>query len=507
MADLLCGLYFQHFHRVMPMFHVPSFSPKKTLGQLLMIILGVGAIYAPVPGAFQLGRVTIEVSRRGVEHLINRDNRLARSLPVAQSQLLACTLRWIGSARTIEMTEALRGVHVAILRRLRVFDESLVHKPIDDSPMAQWKAFIANEERRRTAMATFVLEAEVTTLMHTPPILTSSEIKTLLPCSEQLWEASTPEAWLALKRESMDPMSVQNLAKMLASDSSLPLPGSISLGPFGAHVLVQGLHLMIHNARQLHLSGLTNHAELVTTQIRRSLCRLSRGADEFTPRFGGSSAVADDANLYAAPRLCYHLAHLATHIALEELDLIALKAGEVAAIETLDRWTSWMGHQAERARTIALHAGQIIRIVREYPTHATFESSALFYAGLCLYVYSRSLLTVQITSTSESPPDKGTPFPLDSDLQAADAPDTGSWLALGGPASLSNLSLTISSNRESSGVSIQVLRSVSQHLTQVATIWRIGQVFAVVLDNLVRRDEAAAARKATFDSAAVAAFG
>lgn len=288
---------------------------------------------------------------------------------------------------------------------------------------------------------------------------------------------------------------------------------------------------MIHNARQLHLSGLTNHAELVTTQIRRSLCRLSRGADEFTPRFGGSLAAVDDPNLYAAPRLCYHLAHLATHIALEELDLIALKAGEVAAIETLDRWTSWMGHQAERARTIALHAGQVIRIVREYPTHgahpsnpacdcdlqrvliprlfaaATFESSALFYAGLCLYVYSRSLLTVQITSTSESPPDKGTPFPLDSDLQAADAPDTGSWLALGGPASLSDLTLTISSNRESSGVSIQVLRSVSQHLTQVATIWRIGQVFAVVLDNLVRRDEAAAARMATFDSAAVAAFG
>ncbi|GAA5865131.1 hypothetical protein JCM3774_002142 [Rhodotorula dairenensis] len=474
--DLLCGLYFQGFHRIMPMFHVPTFSPKKTLGQLLMIILGVGAIYAPVPGAFQLGRVMIEVSRRGVEHLINRDNRLARSLPVAQSQLLACTLRWIGSARTIEMTEALRGVHVAILRRLRVFDESLVHKPIDDSPMAQWKAFIANEERRRTAMATF-------------------------------GEASTPEAWLELKREYADPMSVQNLAKLLASESSLPLPSSISLGPFGAHVLIQGLHLMVHHARQLHLSGLTNHAELVTTQIRRSLCRLSRGADEFTPRFGGNSAPVDDASLYAAPRLCYHLAHLATHIPLEELDLVALKAGEVAAIETLDRWTTWMGNQAERARTIALHAGQIMRIIREKPTHATFESSALFYAGLCLYVYSRSLLTVQITSTSESPPEKGSPFPLDSDLHAPDAPDTGSWLALGGPASLGDLSLTISSSRESSGVSIQVLRSTSHHLTQIAPIWRIGQVFAIVLDNLVRRDEAAAARMATFDSAAAAAFG
>lgn len=57
--------------------------------------------------------------------------------------------------RTIEMTEALRGVHVAILRRLRVFDESLLHQATDGSPLAQWKAFIANEERRRTAMACF----------------------------------------------------------------------------------------------------------------------------------------------------------------------------------------------------------------------------------------------------------------------------------------------------------------------------------------------------------------
>ncbi|GAA5984609.1 hypothetical protein JCM10908_003422 [Rhodotorula pacifica] len=505
--DLLCGLYFQHFHRVIPMFHVASFSPKKTLGQLLMIILGVGSIYAPVPGAFQLGRVLIEVARRGVEHLINRDNRLARSLPIAQCQLLTCIMRWIGSARTIEMTEALCCVHVAILRRLRVFDESLVHKPVDDSPTAQWKAFIANEERRRTALATFVLEAEVTALMHTPPILTSSEIRTLMPCPEALWEANTAESWLEMKREYPDPMPVQHLAKLLASESSLPLPGSVSLGPFGAHVLIQGLHLMVHNARQLHLSGLTNLAELVTTQVRRSLCRLSRGIDEFTPRFGGNSAVVDDPNLYAAPRLCYHLAHLSTHIPLEELDLVALKAGEVAAIETLDRWTSWMSSQAERGRTIALHAGQIIRIIREHPTHATFESSTLFYAGLCLYIYSRSLLTPQIASTSQSPPDKYSPFPLDSDLQAADAPDTGSWLALGGPASLADLTLTISSSRESSGVSIQILRSTSRLLTQVAVIWRIGHVFAVVLDNLIRRDEAAAARMAAFDSAAAAAFG
>ncbi|KAL7336654.1 hypothetical protein BJY59DRAFT_574796 [Rhodotorula toruloides] len=153
--DLLCGLYFHHFNRVYPMLHAPTFNPKSTLGQLLLIILGIGAVYAPVPGALQLGRVLIEVARRGTEHLINRDNRLARSLPVAQGTLIWGIVRWIGSARTVELAEVFRSIHVAMFRRLRIFDDWEQHKPRSSSPQAQWSAFIANKERRRTAMVCF----------------------------------------------------------------------------------------------------------------------------------------------------------------------------------------------------------------------------------------------------------------------------------------------------------------------------------------------------------------
>ena len=86
-ADLLLSLYFGHFHALVPLLHVPSFNPKKTLGQLLLILLGIGAVYAPISGALQLGRALVEVARRGIEHLINRDNRLARSLPVERPRL------------------------------------------------------------------------------------------------------------------------------------------------------------------------------------------------------------------------------------------------------------------------------------------------------------------------------------------------------------------------------------------------------------------------------------
>ena len=92
-------LYFKHFNKNLPFLHQPTFSPKNTLAQQLLLILGIGALYAPLPGILQLGRILIEVARRGVEHLITRDNRLARSIPVAQSQMMWSTVGWAGSAR------------------------------------------------------------------------------------------------------------------------------------------------------------------------------------------------------------------------------------------------------------------------------------------------------------------------------------------------------------------------------------------------------------------------
>ncbi|KAJ8293316.1 hypothetical protein OF846_003341 [Rhodotorula toruloides] len=101
---------------------------------------------------------------------------------------------------------------------------------------------------------------------------------------------------------------------------------------------------------------------------------------------------------------------------------------------------------------VALHAGQLFRVVRDYPTHATYESSALFHAGLCLYIFAR------LSSTSADPGASSTfdsssrdpgsfssstesAFPLDAALYSSLTPvNLGSWLALGGPASLTGVS-------------------------------------------------------------------
>lgn len=132
------------------------------------------------------------------------------------------------------------------------------------------------------------------------------------------------------------------------------------------------MHMNIWNARQMYLSGLTNHAELITTHIRRSLVRLARGKDEFSPRFAkGAAGDGDEPTLYAASHAWYYLAQISTHLPLEELDLVGRKGGEREAIEATDRWTRWMQAHPDQARMVALHAGQLFRVVRDYPTHGT----------------------------------------------------------------------------------------------------------------------------------------
>ncbi|EGU12007.1 hypothetical protein RTG_01889 [Rhodotorula toruloides ATCC 204091] len=230
--DLLCGLYFHHFNRVYPMLHAPTCNPKSTLGQLLLISLGIGTVYAPVTGALQLGRVLIEVARRGMEHLINRDNSPLQARQVPYTTLyntmhLHCVPTILASPPSslssspskkvkvkIGIISMVSGcIHVAMFRRLRIFNNWEQHKPQSSSSLAQWSVFIANEERRRTAMVCFLLEGEVTTLLHLPPVIPWSDIKMPLPCSDDLWNAPTAEAWLELKANAPEPASIPAVAK------------------------------------------------------------------------------------------------------------------------------------------------------------------------------------------------------------------------------------------------------------------------------------------------------
>ena len=141
-------------------------------------------------------------------------------------------------------------------------------------------------------------------------------------------------------------------------------------------MLVQALHLNLHHVHQLRKSGMTSHTDLITTHIRRSLSRLARGADEFTPCFNGGGKP-DDPAYYAAPRAWYHLAQIATYVPLDELDAVARKSGDGEAETAREYWTKMLNAHTEQARTLALHAGQLLCVLRDFPTHSASPSRAL----------------------------------------------------------------------------------------------------------------------------------
>jgi hypothetical protein len=114
--QLWVGFYFYYFHPTIPILHLPSFQPNRTLGFLLLTVIGIGAIHSPIPGAHHTGQVLLEVARRGIQHLTDKDNRVARTLPAIQALVLWSTLRSVGSPRWRELAEAARSVYATLLR-------------------------------------------------------------------------------------------------------------------------------------------------------------------------------------------------------------------------------------------------------------------------------------------------------------------------------------------------------------------------------------------------------
>ncbi|SCV74176.1 BQ2448_6608 [Microbotryum intermedium] len=444
------SLYFTHVHRRLPMLHLPSFNPRKTFGLLLLSMTAIGALVAKLA----IGELTVD------------DNRHARSLPTLQANLLCSVAKWLGSARSLELTEVYRGTHTTALRRLGIFEDVVPEIPPNASIQAQWAHFIKYEERKRTAAVCFLLESEMTTLLHLPPHVPFTELQVTLPCDEELWNAPTAERWYELQQTRSNLMQTQAIVKLITADTNYPLPPSISISPLGHEVLVNGLHIMMYSARQLQQVGLEHLSEQAGAHVRKALSRLSKGYDEFSPVFGDNTNHDDD---FTPACVSYHMAHLASYLALDDLDAVAGRGSSAKSRTTNQNLIAWMKSNPDKARAVAVHAGQVVRRIRDRPLFATYEPSSVFYAALCLHLYA---LSVDPLSNISPRPD--TTFPLD---QVQQSEQVITWVAIGGSyASIQGVDCLAGSTAAS-----QALIRLSGLSNWSGRAWRIGHVLKDVL--------------------------
>ncbi|SGY47432.1 BQ5605_C001g00531 [Microbotryum silenes-dioicae] len=464
------SLYFTHVHRRLPMLHLPSFNPRKTFGLLLLSMTAIGALYAQMPRAHALGRILISVAKLAIGELTVDDNRHARSLPTLQANLLCSVAKWLGSARSLELTEVYRGTHTTALRRLGIFEDIVPEIAPDASIQSQWAHFIKYEERKRTAAVCFLLESEMTTLLHLPPHVPFVELQVALPCDEELWNAPTAERWNELRQSRSNSMQTQAIAKLITADTNYSLPPSIAISPLGHEVLVNGLHIMMYSARQLQQVGLEHLSEQAGAHVRKALSRLSKGYDEFSPVFGDNNNSDDD---FTPAYVSYHMAHLASYLAVADLDAVAGRGSSAKSRTTTQNLIAWMKSNPDKARAVAVHSGQVVRRIRDKPlfgkSFTPLAPSSVFYAALCLHLYALSV--DPLLSISPGPIST---FPLD---QAQQGEQVITWVAIGGYfASLQGVDCLAGSAAAS-----QVLIMLAGLSNWSGRAWRIGHVLKDVL--------------------------
>lgn len=460
--DLFLQLFWQHFQKTLPFIHRPTFRPLSTVGFLLISMISIGAFHSRLEGAHHLGRILFEVTRRGVEQLTASDNRLARSLPLVQSMLIWSCSKWTGSPRFMELAEVFGGVYLTCLRRLRVYDPvGAPRLPSSATLHQRWYAWITWEERRRTGMACFTLETETTALLQLPPTMAASELRMQLPSDEQLWCAPTAEAWDLLYNSSWN-----NMPSIITTIHSIGTPtGTLpTLSPFAALVIFKAFQSLTFPLIQLRACNIDSSA--VVDGIQRSLRRLSQGPHEFTPMLG---PVGSD---WSAAIVSYHMAQLATRVNFEDLQAIAGRGTKRDVASVRERMESWMFVNASEARTVAIHAAQVVRIIRNYPTDAPYEPMSLFFAALLLYVFART----QISQGSEM-----SPIVLD----ARHDEDPALWIVCGGDSSLGGIG-----NLASPLAPKRILQLFSQVLMQrLGQVWEIGVALGGVVGAMASREQ------------------
>lgn len=137
---------------------------------------------------------------------------------------------------------------LAMNSRLCELTREALRSHTSDYP-TDWKSWAREEERRRTLFSTFFLFNLLTICFDLPPLLTNSEMKLPLPCSEAEFKAPNAKAWESQRqnRRSCQQIFHYRLEQLLSGES----PSSeVPLTEYGNYLLVQGIIQQLYFERQ-----------------------------------------------------------------------------------------------------------------------------------------------------------------------------------------------------------------------------------------------------------------
>jgi hypothetical protein len=282
--------YVQGFHEHLPFLHIPSMSIQSSSIELLLAMAAVGTQYC-----FESGKgVALFHSARAIanERIRRRDANLANPLqgqdtgsfasssgstnnsPTSQNGPLGLPTSTDGSpsgdpdhdliqtaqALLILMAMATWGKNSQLLREALAIqsilasiirDEGLRVPRLPQHDTTDWQPAMRHESVLRTKYIVFCFFNLHCIVYDIPPLILSSELHMVLPCSATEFKAETAEAWRKAKREAETPSLFQHAMRhLLSSHGGDPMSRHSSLANYILiHSIIQHIFFVRQTAR------------------------------------------------------------------------------------------------------------------------------------------------------------------------------------------------------------------------------------------------------------------
>ena len=366
MLQTYIGSYWFHFHPQMPILHRSTFSADHAQNLLLIAVIAIGASCLDKIHGPSITKSGAELSRFLAWHLrgeifMDADFRPPAKLWVFQTLILLEIYEKMYSTRILH---ELAHIHHATTLTLMRRGSSLMGKSALDSPPSfkdektspaangvyraayafspdqWWNHWITSEATRRVAFAAFIVDALHATMFGHGAIMNANEMRLTLPVDEALWSATSGA-------------EVSKMETNLSASGITPTPfldalkrtlngENVRTNSFGRMALMAGLlsltfhmnqrDLQVHSLGVSRLGGrdiwrgpLTKAFDFWKRDFDESIAK--DGASMPTPSYSRSGKL-DEENIFESRTVLHHLAHMAKHVDIVQLQIFA-KAGRL----------------------------------------------------------------------------------------------------------------------------------------------------------------------------------
>lgn len=172
--------------------------------------------------------------------------------------------------------------------------ENILFPADPDMLIDEWRAWVTRESGRRAAWAAFEYDCSLCTLSSRRGIVDLSELPSLLPCVEPLWNASSAQAWFALRSQLgpdiLSPRLFPVLKLAIAGGDIPPF-----LGSGAKRLCAQVVGRLLWDFKQLEVVAMPGHCGLgsLTSAHRESKTSLLKGLDSLVESLATPLSTSD----------------------------------------------------------------------------------------------------------------------------------------------------------------------------------------------------------------------